>query len=88
MARSRKPSQSETPPNEYLTTAEAAQLLRCQPQTLRRHRCEGRGPRYIKIAGNRVLYSRSVIEEFLQQREYESTHDESAASALRRVSVA
>jgi hypothetical protein len=70
-----------------LTTAEAAQFLRIQPQTLRRWRCEGRGPRYIRLSSNRCLYPRTSVDDFLARREFESTNDEAASTALRRASI-
>lgn len=75
-------------PHDLLTTAEAARFLRIQPQTLRRWRCEGRGPRFIKLGGNRCLYRRSDVNEFLSERLFDSTDDEASLNALRRASVA
>ena len=45
---------------------EAAVLLGCRPQTLHNRRCEGRGPRYIKI-GRRVFYPESALKEYLER---------------------
>lgn len=69
-------------PDTLLTTAEAAQLLRCQPQTLRLWRCRGEGPRYIRFGTSgrgRALYARQAIDAWLQARTAGSTSEESAA---------
>jgi hypothetical protein len=52
--------------DEYLTPAEAAELLRRSPRTLARKRAEGIGPVYHQEAG-RVLYPRSGLYDWLAQ---------------------
>jgi hypothetical protein len=64
----------ETAVSDYLTQTEAAQFTRLSPRTLERMRLTGAGPKYTK-AGRRVIYSRQVIEEWLQQRTFKSTSD-------------
>lgn len=59
--------------NELLTTNELAKYLRCTSQTLRRRRCMGRPPRFLKVAANRVLYRRVDVEEWLTSVMREST---------------
>ena len=50
----------------YKTTdPELAALLK--PQTLIRWRCEGRGPRYVKLGG-KVLYPGSALNEYIEAR--------------------
>lgn len=73
--------------HEYLTTREAARLLRVQPQSLRRWRCEGRGPQFVKVGPSRVLYRRATIENYLAEREFVSTADQAAVAALRNASL-
>jgi hypothetical protein len=46
---------SENPPR-YLSTLEAASLLRLSPRTLEKHRVYGTGPTYRKLGG-RVIYA-------------------------------
>jgi len=70
-----------------LSTAEAAEMLLLSSQTLRRWRCRGVGPPFVKVAANRVAYRPEALREFVASREFESTTDESAATALRRVSI-
>lgn len=45
---------------EYLTTDEAAKLLKVSPKGLEGMRCKGRGPKFVKIGG-RVRYRRSDL---------------------------
>ena len=47
-----------------LTTQEAAAYLRLKPGTLEVWRCHGRGPKFQKIGGRRVLYDFSDLVEF------------------------
>lgn len=51
-------------PEELVDDKEAAKILRQQPQTLAAWRCDGKGPRYLKI-GRSILYQRSAISAFL-----------------------
>jgi hypothetical protein len=53
---------------QFLTSAELAELLRVQPQTIRRWRREGPGPAYIKRAINRILYPTWAIDEWMRTR--------------------
>lgn len=59
---------------EFLTTEEAAALLRLAPQTLNRRRCEGSPPIYHKI-GRRCLYRREDLEAFVSAARRTSTSD-------------
>jgi excisionase family DNA binding protein len=52
---------------EYLTTHEAAGLLRVSPITLRIWRHQKRGPEYMILGGRGVRYKRSVLLEFLER---------------------
>lgn len=54
--------------DEYLTTAEVADLLRTSPETVRFWRYVGRGPRSFK-AGRRVLYARTGVEAWVTEQE-------------------
>jgi predicted DNA-binding transcriptional regulator AlpA len=73
--------------NDLLTTRDLAAELHVTDQTVRRWRCDGRGPRFIKLTGNRVLYRRRDLEEFLAERLFDSTNDEAACAALRAASI-
>jgi DNA-binding transcriptional MerR regulator len=52
---------------ELLTEAEVAELFRRTVDSLRRWRRKGTGPRWYRL-GNRVLYDRRAVEEFLADR--------------------
>ena len=56
----------------YLTTKEAAALLRMQPQSMRRWRWAGGGPPFVKLS-NRVLYRVADVEAWLAERTVTST---------------
>lgn len=62
----------------YLTQKQAADLLHISVRTLERMRLEGNGPRFLK-AGRRVLYSQLSIEDWLNQRTFESAAEARAA---------
>lgn len=50
--------------SKKLTTKEAAAYLRLQPCTLEAWRCHGRGPKFQKIGGRRVIYDEIDLSEF------------------------
>lgn len=62
---------------EYLTTEQLAALTHSAPQTWRKRRLTGNGPSYIKI-GNRVLYTRQDVDEWLASHRRSSTADPGA----------
>jgi excisionase family DNA binding protein len=57
--------------NEYLTTTEAAQYLKLSRQFLEvaRHRGDGSGPSYIKLA-RAVRYRRSALDEWMAAHDH------------------
>jgi excisionase family DNA binding protein len=66
-------AKSETTPitAEYLTTVEAAGYLKLSRQFLElaRHRGDGSGPPYIKLARS-VRYKRSTLDKWMAQHEH------------------
>lgn len=54
---------------KFLTTREAAEFLRMQPQTLRIKRMKNEGPKFIKIPSSgkspRVLYDLNDLQRYL-----------------------
>ncbi len=59
---------------EYMTCAQAAQLLSLSPRTLEKFRVQGNGPVFRKF-GRRVIYSRKDLEYWAQSRQCVSTSD-------------
>lgn len=53
--------------DEYMTSREAAALLRVAPQTLALWRCRRKGPPWVK-PGGRVLYRREAVLAWLEER--------------------
>jgi excisionase family DNA binding protein len=51
--------------NEYMTTAEVADLLRVPAETVRYWRYIGKGPKSFRVGGRRVLYAREDVEAFV-----------------------
>ena len=69
---------------QLLTTAEAAQLLKCREQTLRKQRIQGRGPRFVRMGdgpNSRVCYRLCDIRSWLERRLRRSTAEDRAAAA-------
>ncbi|WP_133248646.1 helix-turn-helix domain-containing protein [Williamsia muralis] len=63
MARPRTPDQTSEP--VFKNTDEAAELLRMHPDTLKRLRYSGGGPRYVK-PGAKVLYRLDDLLEWVE----------------------
>ncbi len=63
---------------ELLTTAQTARALGMRPQTLRKWRHLGRGPRYIRLGGRtgRAMYSPKDVCEWVEVRTFSSTGEE------------
>ncbi|USQ96528.1 helix-turn-helix domain-containing protein [Caulobacter sp. RL271] len=58
----------------YLSTVEAAQLLRLSPRTLEKHRLYGTGPSFRKIGG-RVIYAAADLVAWAETGAKTSTSD-------------
>ncbi len=56
----------------FLTRAEAAELLRRKPQTLRAWSMRGFGPPFIRL-NDRVLYPESELLKWLESRRVETS---------------
>jgi hypothetical protein len=74
--------------NMNWTTRELAERLRVEPQTIRKWRLTGRGPRYTRLSGGkgcrgRVIYSENSIQEWLDAHEFGSTAEETASEVSR-----
>lgn len=67
-----------------ISTAEAAQMLGIQPQTLRVWRLKGIGPRYRRIGSSvhgRACYLPADIDEWVKQNRFDSTSQETVQTA-------
>jgi predicted DNA-binding transcriptional regulator AlpA len=60
--------------DEYLDTNELAELTKTKPQTWRKKRWRGDSPPFVKL-GNRVLYRRSDVEQYLAERTFNNTSE-------------
>jgi len=56
---------AHTPPAEKLSTAAAAARLGLSKSTLEKMRCDGRGPRYLKV-GKRCFYRPADLDAYLE----------------------
>jgi predicted DNA-binding transcriptional regulator AlpA len=69
-----------TPPGTVLLhTAAVATLLGLRPQTLRKWRLVGRGPRYVRLGEScfaRVTYRLADIQDWLAERTFANTTEE------------
>jgi hypothetical protein len=63
---------------QYLTEHEAAHLAKVSAKYLRKLRCVGGGPIYIK-AGRRVVYDVADVQDWLQSQKVRSTSDHAAS---------
>ena len=59
---------------EFLTTDEAAALLRLSPRTLEKHRVLGGGPRFRKF-GARVVYAMADLRAWVDSNTFGMTSD-------------
>lgn len=59
-------------PEDLLTEAESAPVLRVKPATLRQWRWQGRGPKFRKH-GRKVFYTRKELERWSARQEVAST---------------
>ena len=60
--------------NDLMTTTEAAEYVGLSPRTLERYRVTGEGPKFLKV-GRRVLYRRSDLDGWLENKVRHSTSD-------------
>jgi predicted DNA-binding transcriptional regulator AlpA len=63
------------PPNGLLRVREAAARLGLSKSTLDRMRCEGRGPRFVKITGKVVGYDPADLDAYAEGRKRQSTSE-------------
>ncbi len=80
MSQRKNPEMTAASPasNVYLTTQEAAVLVRLSPRTLERMRLTGDGPKFHKVGPgkqSRVLYQREELEAWLTGFAFHSTSE-------------
>jgi len=62
-----------------LSTAKAARFLGCQPQTLRKWRLTGGGPKYVRLGESTAApaaYRLSDLEAWISRRVFSNTSEE------------
>jgi predicted DNA-binding transcriptional regulator AlpA len=67
----------------YLTDQQVCGLLHVGPRTTCRWRKDGDGPAYVRIGKHRILYRRSVIDQWMAQREYKHRAQEATKCVSR-----
>lgn len=78
------PQPSTTP--TLLTTPQAAAWLNLKPQTLRKWRWQGTGPRFVRLGispQSPAAYRLADLEAWLEARSFASTAEETVAEAAR-----
>lgn len=70
----RRGSSQSKDDNVFITTAEAAAMLRLSPRTLEKMRQRGEGPEYFKVRG-RVWYTREKVRAYIATTLRRSTFD-------------
>jgi len=73
--------QASTPPS-LLPSPQAAAWLGVQPQTLRKWRCQGKGPRFVRLGTGRqspAAYRLADLEAWVESRSFASTAEETVA---------
>ena len=70
---------------QLFNTAQVADLLGIQQQTVRLWRHLGKGPRYVRLGGRygRVLYRVSDVDRWLESRTFSSTSEEAVPASAR-----
>lgn len=63
------------PPNGLLRVREAAARLGLSKSTLDKMRCDGRGPRYVKITSKLVGYDPADLDAYAEGRKRQSTSE-------------
>lgn len=58
-----------------LTQREAALALSLSPRSLERMRCEGTGPKFVRLSRGRVAYTETALTEWIAARTVSSTSE-------------
>lgn len=79
MAKTQLAKQRTGTPAPLLTETEAAQYLSLTKRALQAWRCQGRGPRFVKVSARAIRYRLSDLETWVEGRLRRSTSDSGAA---------
>ena len=66
---------SESLPTPLLTEIEAANYLQLTRRALQAWRCQGKGPKFVKISARAVRYRLDDLEQWVEDRLRSSTSD-------------
>ena len=70
------PSRRHVMTTEYLSETEAAKRGRVSPQYLKKLRCVGGGPAFIKVGGGRrVIYDVADLDQWMASSKFHSTSE-------------
>ena len=62
-------------PTPLLTEIEAAEYLQLTRRALQAWRCQGKGPKFVKISARAVRYRQGDLEQWVEDRLRSSTSD-------------
>jgi hypothetical protein len=52
--------------DKYLTTNEAAKIIKRNPDTLKVWRSQKKGPEFLKDGGGKIWYTEKALEDFIK----------------------
>lgn len=79
MKSQRATAQQGTHPSPLMTETQAAEYLSLTNRALQAWRCQGRGPRFVKISARAVRYRLEDLERWVEERLRRSTSDPGVA---------
>ncbi len=59
--------------HNFLTPDQLSELLQVPVGVLAQWRCRGEGPKFIKLGGKHVRYSKQALDEYLNDQERSAT---------------
>jgi hypothetical protein len=63
---------------QYLPTDPAGKYVNLESQTMRALRLNGRGPKYIRVSRNKVVYDIEDLDAWLAAKKFSSTSEETS----------
>lgn len=79
MKSQRATAQHGAHPSPLMTETQAAEYLSLTNRALQAWRCQGRGPRFVKISARAVRYRLEDLERWVEERLRRSTSDPGVA---------